>query len=382
MTRFLLQPPDLPPALEPLRRDVRAFIARARDAGWFTPRCHGWMAFDADFSKRLGAAGYIGMTFPKAWGGHGRSFFERYVVNEEMLAAGAPVGFHWIADRQSGPQIIKHGTDELRKKVIPGIVRGEICFAIGMSEPDAGSDLAGIRSKATKVDGGWKLEGRKVWTTNGHRAHYMIALFRTAPLDEKKRHAGMTQFVVDLSSPGITRRPIRDMSGGEDFSESTYDDVFVPDSHVLGQAGEGWALVTGELAYERSGPERFLSNLPLLAAAVPGLAQQDGDAVRYETGRLMARLSILRQMSLAVAGKLEAGEQPNVEAALVKDMGNALEQQMPGILRRIDQRRPDLGVEGYESLLAEALLQAPSITLRGGTPEILRGIIARGLGLR
>ena len=285
-----------------------------------------------------------------------------------MLAAGAPVGFHWIADRQSGPQIIKHGTEELRRAVIPGIVSGEICFAIGMSEPDAGSDLAGIRSKATKVDGGWKLEGRKIWTTNGHRAHYMIGLFRTEPWDEKKRHAGMTQFVVDLSSPGIIRRPIRDMSGGEDFSESTYDDVFVPDSHVLGKPGEGWALVTGELAYERSGPERFLSNFPLLAQAVPGLAQQGGDSVRFETGRMVARLSILRQMSLSIAGKLEAGQSPNVEAALVKDMGNALEREMPSILRRIDHRRPDRGAGGYESLLADALLQAPSITLRGGLP--------------
>jgi alkylation response protein AidB-like acyl-CoA dehydrogenase len=382
MTRFSLQPPDLPPGLEDLRRDVRAFLARARDGGWFTPQCHGWMAFDAAFSKRLGEAGYIGMTFPKAHGGHGRTFFERYVVNEEMLAAGAPVGFHWIADRQSGPQIIKHGTDELQKKVIPGIVAGELCFAIGMSEPDAGSDLAGIRSKAVKVDGGWKLQGRKIWTTNGHLAHYMIGLFRTEPLDEKKRHAGMTQFVVDLSAPGITRRPIRDMSGGEDFSESTYDDVFVPDSHVLGKPGDGWNLVTGELSYERSGPERFLSNVPLLTAAIGGLAQQNGETARYETGRMIARLSILRQMSLAVAGKLEAGQQPNTEAALVKDMGNALERDMPPILRRIDKRAPDRGAEGYPSLLAEALLQAPSITLRGGSPEILKGIIARGLGLR
>lgn len=382
MTRFSLQPPDLPSGLDDLRREVRGFLARGGDAGWFTPHCSSWMLFNPDFSRRCGEAGYIGMTFSKDYGGHGRSFFERYVVNEEMLAAGAPVGFHWIADRQSGPQIIKHGTDELRRKVVPGIVRGEICFAIGMSEPDAGSDLAGIRSKARKVDGGWRLDGRKVWTTNGHQAHYMIGLFRTATVDEKKRHAGMTQFVVDLSSPGITRRPIRDMSGAEDFSESTYDDVFVPDSHVLGTPGEGWALVTGELAYERSGPERFLSNFPLLAGAMFGLAQQGGETVRYETGRMVARLSILRQMSLAVAGKLEAGQSPNVEAALVKDMGNGLEREMPQVLRRIDKRRPDRGAGDYQSLLAEALLQAPSVTLRGGTPEILRGIIARGLGLR
>jgi len=382
MTRFSLQPPELPPGLDTLRAEVRAFLARALDAGWFIPHCHGWMAFDAAFSKHCGGAGYIGMTFPKAHGGHGRSFFERYVVNEEMLAAGAPVGSHWIADRQSGPQIIKHGTPELQRKILPGIVQGDICFAIGMSEPDAGSDLAGIRSKARKVDGGWRLDGRKIWTTNGHRAQYMIGLFRTEPVDEKKRHAGMTQFVVDMSWPGITRRPIRDMSGGEDFSESTYDDVFVPDAYVLGTPGDGWNLVTGELAYERSGPERFLSNLPLLAAAALGLARQGGDTVHFETGRIVARLGILRQMSLAIAGKLQSGEAPNTEAALVKDMGNALERDMPSILRRIDSRRPDPGAGGYESMLAEALLQAPSITLRGGSPEILRGIIARGLGLR
>ena len=340
------------------------------------------MIFDPDFSRRCGEAGYIGMTFPKAYGGHGRSFFERYVVQEEMLAAGAPVGFHWVADRQSGPQILRHGTEELRRAVLPGIARGELCFAIGMSEPDAGSDLANIRSKARRVEGGWRLDGRKIWTTNGHCAHYMIALFRTAPRDEKQRHAGMTQFVVDLSAPGVTRKPIRNMAGGDEFGESTYDDVFVPDSHVLGAVGEGWSLVTGELAFERSGPERFLSNFPAFAGAVSGLAQDGSAAVRAETGRMVARVSVLRQMSLAIAGKLETGQAPNVEAALVKDMGNQFEQDMPGVLRRIDARRPEPGRPGYEGLLAEALLQAPSITLRGGTPEILRGIIARGLGLR
>jgi acyl-CoA dehydrogenase len=382
MTRFAFTPPELPSGLEDLRQEVRAFLAEERAAGRYRPRCSSWMAFDPAFSRRCGERGYVGMTFPKDYGGHGRSFFERYVVSEEMLAAGAPVSAHWIADRQSGPQILRHGCEALRREVVPGIARGEVFCVIGMSEPDSGSDLASARSRGDKVDGGWRLNGRKIWTTNGHRAHYMIGLFRTSPRDEKNRQAGLTQFVVNLEWEGVTRRPLVDMTGEAEFSEITFDNVFVPDSHVLGEPGDGWNLVTGELSYERSGPERFLSTLPLLAASIEGMAASGRDAARMEVGRMVARVSALRQMSLAIAGQLQAGKLPALEAAVVKDMGNEFERASPSLLRRVDSRLPDPNIAGYQQLLAEAMLQAPSVTLRGGTPEILKGVIARGLGLR
>lgn len=323
------------------------------------------------------------MTWPKRYGGQERSAIERYVVSEEMLAAGAPVGAHWIADRQSGPQIIRHGSAEVCDKILPGIVRGETFFAIGMSEPDAGSDLAAVRSTGSKVDGGWRLNGRKVWTTSGHRADYMIGLFRTAPRDDKARHAGLTQFVIDLTLPGITRRPIEDLRGDREFSEITFDDVLIPDSHVLGQPGQGWDLVLSELAFERSGPERFLSVFPLLAevAAVAGPAAAPIET--REIGRLVAHLAALRAMSLSVSGELAAGRLPNVEAALVKDLGNTHEQETPEILRRLVPGGPLRGGGStVQRLLAQAVMAAPSFSLRGGTPQVLRGIIARGLGLR
>jgi len=366
----------LPPQAIEMRHRVRDFLASQRAAGTFTPRCSGWVIFDRSFTKACGDAGLIGLTWPKAWGGQERSTLERYVVVEELLAAGAPVGAHWIADRQSGPQILRHGSDTLKAQVLPGIVRGETTCAIGMSEPDSGSDLASVRSRGTRVDGGWRINGRKIWTTGGHLADYMIGLFRT------DRHAGLTQFAIDLKSPGITRRPIRNISGREDFSEITFDDVFVPDTHVLGEVGDGWRLVVGELAFERSGPERFLSVFPLLTELIR--AKPRNDAVsQAELGRSIAHLAALRRMAISVAAKLDEGKDPVTEAALMKDLGNALEREIPERLRAVALEQPGSDQSrAYRDLLADTMIDATSYTLRGGTPEVLRGMIARGLGLR
>lgn len=378
---FSFPPVDLPDAARALQGRVRGFLAEAREAGLFRPRCSGWILFDRAFSRACAREGLIGMTWPRAHGGAERSALERYVALEELLAAGAPVGAHWVADRQSGPQILRHGTETLRREILPGICAGEIAFAIGMSEPEAGSDLAAIRSRARRDGAGWRLDGRKIWTTNGHRADYMIGLFRTEEPDPGNRHAGMTQFVIDLTAEGVTRRPIADLPGGEDFAEIAFDGVVVPDSHVLGTPGRGWDLVTGELANERSGPDRFLSVMPLMLEALS--AMDPGDMYQAEqTGRIVSRLSVLRSMALAVAGRLGRGESPVLEAAVTKDLGNELEREIPEILRRMPGMAPLGGGSDLSGLLQEAVLSAPSFTLRGGTPEILRGIIARGLGMR
>lgn len=379
---FSFPPAELPREASEVRRSVRRFLDAERSNGRFEPRCSGWMVFDRDFSRRCGEKGFIGMAWPKAYGGGERSPLERYVVLEEMLAAGAPVGAHWIADRQSGPQILRHGADELRRDMLPRICRGEVSFAIGMSEPDAGSDLANISSRAERADGGWRCNGRKIWTTNGHRADYFIGLFRTGPRNPDARHEGMTQFVVRLTSDGIERRPIDDLPGHADFCEVVLDDVFVPDSHVLGTPGKGWELVTSELANERSGPERFLSVFPLLAAALDASGQDGLAGARAEIGRLVTHLAVLRQMSMSVAGRLASGGAPALEAAVAKDLGNELEREIPELLRSLPGLLPGTGGPAVDALLMDTVLAAPSFTLRGGTPEILRNIIARGLGLR
>ncbi len=280
--------------------------------------------------------------------------------------------------------MLRYGSDEQRENFLPGICRGEIFFAIGMSEPDSGSDLASIRTRAIPVCGGYEVTGAKVWTSYAHESHYAITLVRTDTLDPKNRHAGLTQLIVDLKAPGVTIRPIRNLAGEHDFNEIVLDRVFVPSERLVGGEGDGWRQVTSELAFERSGPERFLSSMQVLVGLVERAGDDPEPALAEALGRIGANLWTLRQMSLSVAGMLQAGETPNLEAALVKDLGGAYERGVPERARVLTRRRPASGAGGdrLEAALAEAVLHAPSWTLRGGTREILRGIIARGLGLR
>jgi hypothetical protein len=325
----------------------------------------------------------LGMTWPKQYGGHERSALERYAVTEELLAAGAPVAAHWIADRQSGPALLKFGSEAQRQNILPRIARGECFFCIGMSEPDVGSDLAAVQTRARPVPGGYRVSGTKLWTTNAHLAHYMILLARTAS-GEGERHAGLSQFLVDLASPGITIRPILIPSGEHHFNEVVFDDVFLPSDAVLGEEGDGWKQVMSELAIERSGPERFLSSFTLLTELVRVLSAADlPERAALAVGRLAAHLVILRRMSRSIAGALEAGLDPTLEAVMVKDLGAVLEQEVPEIARGLTGEWPEAAADvDYAAVLAYTLQHAPSFSLRGGAREILRGIIARGLGLR
>ena len=362
-----------------LRHQVRDFLDGELEAGSFVPRCDSWLTgFDAQFSRRVGERGWIGTTFPKQYGGVGADPFARFVIAEELLAAGAPVAAHWIADRQSGPSILRFGTEEQRQRYLPGIVRGELFFAIGMSEPDAGSDLAAVRTRAERVDGGWLVSGTKVWTSHAHHAHHMLTLVRTSPADATRRHAGLSQFIIDLASPGVRCNPIRLISGAHHFNEVVLEGVFIADDQVLGTVGEGWTQVTHELAYERSGPERILSTFPLLEEARTTLASTTEG--RRLVARLTAELWTLRAMSIAVAAELQAGHTPNVEAATVKDLGTRFERDLVHAVAGALGVEPDPEAEGtLPGILAGALLQAPGFTLRGGTTEILRGIVAKAV---
>ena len=347
-----------------LRREVREFLREQT----FTPTVDAWLtAWDEDFTAALAARGWIGMTVPVEYGGHGRTFAERFVVTEELLAAGAPVAAHWIADRQIVPSLLKYGTEHQKQTFLPRITKGECFFGIGMSEPDSGSDLASVRTRATRVDGGWTLSGTKVWTSGAHLAHAFIALARTAPVDTDDRHAGLSQFIVDLRGEGVTILPIVSMNGAHHFNEVVFDDAFVPDAMIFGEIGDGWTQVTSELAFERSGPERFLSTFPVLAASAP--------RADHEVGRLVARIAGLHHMSSSVAGALERHEPADVPAALVKVLGTTTEGD-------IADYADLLADEDFSDLVADAVDQRPGFTLRGGTNEVLRGVIARGLGLR
>jgi alkylation response protein AidB-like acyl-CoA dehydrogenase len=373
----LLHAAGLPAGLLALRREVRDFTAQELAAGSFEPRCDSWLVgFNPEFSQRVGRRGWIGVTFPERYGGSGAGPLARFVIAEELLAAGAPVAAHWVADRQSGPSILRFGTEQQRQRYLPGIARGELFFAIGMSEPEAGSDLAAVRTRATRVDGGWLISGTKVWTSHAHKAHHMLTLVRTSPPDATARHAGLSQFIVDLKSPGVQCHPIRLISGAHHFNEVLLDGVFASDDQVLGTIGAGWAQVTHELANERSGPERILSTLPLLEAARGELQATAGG--RRLVARLTAELWTLRAMSVAVAAELQAGRAPAIEAAIVKDLGTRFERDLVHAVAEALGTEPDPESSGIlPRMLADALLQAPGFTLRGGTSEILRGIIAR-----
>ena len=394
-----LLPPvrPLPAGAAELRSQVRGFLSAERTAGRFVPACDAWLSgWDESFSRRLADHGWVGMTIPREYGGQGRSALERYVVVEELLAAGAPVAAHWVSDRQVGPNLLRYGSEPLKRRYLPAIAQGTCYFAIGLSEPDAGSDLAAVRTTGTRVDGGWTVSGTKIWTSGAHRAHALIALLRTGPPDGRQRHVGLSQLLIELDQPGVTIRPIISMTGEHHFNEVVFDAVFVPDEQVVGTIGDGWAQVTSELAYERSGPERLLSTFVLLDTLVGELAARSGDSGSGDlgsgdlgsagaVGRVVARLWACRQMSLAVAGALAAGEAPEIAAALVKDVGTRLESEIIEVARMLTATlrvEPDPEGSGMAGLLAQAVLHAPGFTLRGGTNEILRGIVARGLALR
>ena len=373
---------DLPPEAEALRDEVRQFCREHVKIPSVT-RARSWGGFDLDFSRKMGERGWIGMTWPKKYGGHERTFLERYVVLEEMLAAGAPVSAHWVADRQSGPTVLRFGTEEQKQKIVPGIVRGELAFAIGMSEPDSGSDLASVRTRATKTDGGYLVNVTKVWTSNAHLSDYLIALFRTQVVPEKK-HEGLTQFLVDLrSTKGITIRPIIDLAGHHHFNEVNFTDAFIPEDMRLGNEGDGWKQVTAELGFERSGPERYLSSIALIKELVREVSARPDDRCADALGRMVASMTTLRQMSLSVSSTLQHGQNPNLEAATVKDVGTTFEQSVPEQVHALLDIEPTLDTGSQLQQVHGYITQvAPSFSLRGGTREVLRGIIARGLGLR
>lgn len=368
---------------EQFRLDVRTFLQDELAKGTFTPKCDSWLSGDdPEFSKIIGQKGWIGLTWPKKYGGQERSTIDRYILTEEFLAVGAPVAAHWFADRQTGPLLLRYGTEEQREYFLPKIVKGECYFGIGLSEPNSGSDLASVSTRAEKVEGGWIVNGQKIWTSNAHLCHYMVTLVRTSPFDGKSKHAGLSQLIVDLHAEGVTVVPIKFLTGEHHYNEVFFDNVFVPDNMVVGEIGNGWAQGLAELAFERSGPERILSTFPLIDELIQELKRQNNLGGLQQASKIIARLWGLRNLSIGVAQLLESGngEDVSIPAALVKALGTKFEQSIPEITRLIVQTYPTLDAHRkIDRFMAESILHAPGFTIRGGTSEVLYGVVAKGV---
>ena len=364
-----------------LQAEVREFLARELPPGTHEP-CLGMAAdHDREFSAKMADRGWVGMALPSRWGGSDRTAVQRFIVVEEMLRWGAPVGHHWVADRQTGNVILKFGTDEQRERFLPPICRGELGFSIGMSEPDSGSDLASVSTRAERADDGWVVNGTKIWTSNAHMNDWFICLLRTAPMEDGNKHAGLSQFLIDLRSPGLEISPIPFLDGSHHFNEVTFHDVFVPDINVVGQPGMGWHQNTTEMAYERGGPDRWLSpfsTVEQLLREAAGTPMED--AVSGLFGELAARWWGIRNLSLSVARLIDEGEAPSVESALVKEMGTRYEQEVvEKLVQLIDEEYSPESESLFERLLAQCVVTFPGNTIRGGTIEILRSVASKGL---
>ena len=373
----------LPAQSEALRLEVREFLAKTLPTIKTEDRFATWTTRSVEFSRALGARGWIGITWPKKYGGSERSFLDRFVVTEELLGNGAPAGAHWVADRQSGQLLLKFGSEAQREQILPRITRGECYFSIGMSEPDSGSDLASVRTRAEPVGDGFRVNGTKIWTSGAHRNHYCIALVRTSG-KHGDRQKGLSQILVDLKTPGVTIRPVINLAGRHEWNEVTFTDAFIPRDCLIGNEGEGWKQVTSELAFERAGPERFLQNFHVLGELIRVLGRHPSKRVAAIVGRLVARLWTLRQMAVALAGMLQDGKSPVIEAALVKDLGTIYQQDLPEIARVLaesDATDEDL-LADFLDIAQYSTMIAPSFTIQGGTTQVLRGMVARGLGLR
>ncbi|MFJ5830701.1 acyl-CoA dehydrogenase family protein [Streptomyces sp. NPDC093089] len=367
---------DHTPGTDPcaaLRAQVRELTAEWRDAGRYTPRSDSWLrSFDLDFSKELAARGLIAMTYPQEFGGAGRTNVERLAVTEELLRAGAPVAAHWIGDRQIGPAVLRHGTRALQEEIVPRIASGEAVFCLGMSEPEAGSDLASVKTTAERVEGGWLVNGHKIWTTQAHHATHAYLLARTSR--EERKHDGLSEFVLDMDAEGVSVTPIVDLAGEHHFNEVRFENVLVPAHRLIGEAGKGWRQVVEQLSFERGGAERALSSYPVFVELIAAAARDEDDRELHALlGSLVARLAVLRRLCFEVAGAMDAGRAPVQQAAALKYLGNAFEHDVIEALRRTDLCQDP----AFDSAFGQALLASPAFSLRGGAAEVLLSLIAR-----
>jgi alkylation response protein AidB-like acyl-CoA dehydrogenase len=385
------------PALDEFRREVRGFIAA--NAPKIRPRAGVRSAEDAHenallnaWSAQLYEAGYIGADWPEQYGGRpGWTTEHSIVVSEELARAQVPGAAS--GNVLASQALIEFGTDEQRRAHLPLIRQGRQKWCQLFSEPAAGSDLAGLRAKAVREGDAFRVNGQKVWTTDGHWADFGYLLARTDT--EAPKHKGISAFILDMSTPGVTVRPLRELTGTSDFNEVFLDDVEIPAANMIGAAGQGWVIANATLSHERSGVAAIVVKLRMALTSLTDLARRctidgrsaiDSDRVRDRLGQYIAAVDALSALSYANTTRLTRGAERLHDAAMAKLMFSELNLDIAafgvelageaGVLIDGDPDTLDGGRWQDEWLYARAF------TIAGGSSEIMRNMIAeRGLGL-
>ena len=356
--------------------DHLALRARARDVAREAVEKYGrfndtWMnGYSKEFSEELATHGWIGMTWPTEFGGGGRPPIERLIVAEEMIAAGAPIAASWFADRQMGPALIAYGTKTQQEEFLPNMLAGKTTWCIGMSEPNAGSDLASLKTFAADDGDEWVINGQKIWTSFGEVADYCYLICRTS--NDGPPHAGISEIIVPMNTPGIDVRPIQDMTTNRHFCEVFYTDVRVPKANLVGKQGGAFAQTMRQLEHERGGIDRLVSNKALYDMAVLQ-ADTSNPLVRQEIARIeigyrVGRILVIREV---------LKQAPAGFSAATKCFCTELEARISDFV---------FSTLGMQATLwddvTQGLAYAPGYTIMGGTSNVMRNIIGeRVLGL-
>src|SRR5579883_2832289 len=342
-------------------------------------------------AKRLAEKGWLTMSWPREYGGQAAGHIKQLIYNEEMGYSGAPLGFGFGANLV-GPTLMIHGTEEQRRRHLPPIARAEVFWCQGFSEPGAGSDLAGLQTRAVRDGDDYVVDGQKIWTSEGHQADWMILLARTDT--EAPKHRGISYFLVDMRTPGIQVRPLVNLMNGHAFNEVFFENVRVPKSNLVGAENGGWYVATTTLDFERSGITRVMLWLRMLEevvafvreAASRGERWAKAEHVRNKLADLRIEFDIARLLARRVAWLQSKGIVPNYEASMAKLYGTEVNQRFCaaainflGMAGQLDPGSPWAGLQGR---IERAYMAAVSYTIAGGTSEIQRNVIAtRGLGL-
>jgi 3-oxocholest-4-en-26-oyl-CoA dehydrogenase alpha subunit len=371
------------PEQDRFRREVRSFLDQELGPIGSRREREGWAK---DFSKKLAARHWIGLAWPKEYGGGGLSVIEQLIYTEELVGHNAPTGYHLLAERQVGPSLILHGTEEQRRELMPRIVNADVSFCLGLSEPGAGSDLASVQTRATREGDDYVVNGQKIWTSGAHTADMIWLVTRTNP--DAPKHRGISLLMVDMKSPGISIRPLHDMSGRHHFNEVFFDNVRVPINRRVGEEDRGWYLLAEHLDFERSGIERLVTARQLLDDTVAHVRSWPAThPYRQRAWRKLAELTIELEVGRLIAYRVawlqSQGRVPNYEASMSKVYGSEWVQRMARTAMQIAGLHGGATADG--GFAARAQLQylgTVPATIAGGTSEIQRNIIAtRGLGL-